>query len=137
VTRAAAVWIAAGLAGCTGGGGHRDPQGTPAREEASMTGAVSPTGDKHPGQIVYEDRVEHRTWTKTAAEVPTTIAWVKVDEHWKAVVRIEIDGAGDQREITKFGANHEFLETTTARMGAPPPTPSEPEPTPVPTPTPK
>lgn len=104
-----------------------------------MTGAVSPAGDPHPGQIVYEDHVEQRTWTRAAAEVPPTIAWVKLDGHWKPVVRIEINGAGDRREITKFGPNHEFLETTTAQMGPPPPAPSQPEPTPVPTltPTPK
>jgi len=52
------------------------------------------------------------------------------------VVRIEIDGAGEQREITTFGPNHEFLETTTVQLSASPPAPSEPEPTPTPTPIP-
>jgi len=102
-----------------------------------MNGAMSPAGDKHPRQIVYDDHVEHKTWTRSATEVPAEIAWVKVHEHWKPVVRIEIDGAGEQREITTFGPNHEFLETTTARLSAPPPAPSEPTPTPSPIPTPK
>jgi hypothetical protein len=102
-----------------------------------MSGATSPTGENHPGEIVYEDRVEKRTWTRNAADVPPTIAWVEVAERWRPVVRIEIVGAGDQREITKFGPNHEFLESTTARMGTPPPAPSQPEPTPTPTPTPE
>lgn len=99
-----------------------------------MSGAVSPAGDKHPGQIVYEDRVEGRTWTRNAADVSTSMAWVKVHDQWKPVVRIEITGAGDQREMTSFGPNNEFLETTTARLSRPPP--SEPEPTPVPVPMP-
>jgi len=69
-----------------------------------MTGAVSPAGDKHPpGQIMYDDRVEHRTWTENAADVPPTMAWVKVHDQWKPVVRIEINGAGDTREMTSFG----------------------------------
>jgi hypothetical protein len=102
-----------------------------------MTGAVSPTGDKHPGQIVYEDRVEHRTWKESAADVPTTIAWVKVHDHWKPVVRIEITGAGDQREMTAFGPEHEFLQTTTARLSEPPPSEPTSAPVPVPVPTPK
>jgi hypothetical protein len=67
---------------------------------------------------------------------PTTIAWVKVDDHWKAVVQIEINGAGDRREIAKYGANHVFLETTTATMGPPPAAPSQPQPVPTPMPTP-
>ncbi|HSK00168.1 MAG TPA: hypothetical protein VK932_02960 [Kofleriaceae bacterium] len=104
-----------------------------------MNGAVSPAGDPHPGQIEYDDRVEDRTWTRSAADVPQAIAWVKVGERWRPVVRFEIVGAGDQREITSFGPNHEFLETTTARMSAaPPPSGGDPElvPVPVPTPTP-
>jgi peptide-methionine (S)-S-oxide reductase len=87
--------------------------------EPWQTGATYPARDKHPGQIVFEDLVEKRTWTDSAAEVPPTIAWVKVAGHWKPVVQIEINGVGDQREITKFGPNHEFLEVTTARMGPP------------------
>jgi hypothetical protein len=136
VTRPVAAWIMLGLAGCPGSGPNREPPSNTAKEEAPVSGAKSPSGEPHPGQIVYEDRVEKRTWTRNAAEVPPTIAWVKVAEHWKPVVRIEIDGMGDQREITKFGPDREFLEVTSARMGPPPPAPSEPEPVPVPVPTP-
>lgn len=102
-----------------------------------MTGAVSPAGDKHPGQIVYDDRVEHRTWTENTANVPPTMAWVKVHDHWKAVVRIEITGAGDTREMTSFGPDHEFLETTTATLSGPAPSAPAPTPTSTPIPTPK
>ena len=133
-----AAWISgAGLGGCASGGPRQEPPKNTAREEAPMNGALSPAGDKHPGQIVYDDHVEHKTWTRSATEVPAEIAWVKIEDHWKPVVRIEIDGAGDQREITTFGPNHQFLETTTARLSAPPPAPSEPTPTPSPIPTPK
>jgi hypothetical protein len=98
-----------------------------------MTAATSPTGEPHPGTIEYIDHVENRTWTRSAAEVPSTIAWVKVNEQWRPVVRIEINGAASQREITKFGAHGEFLETTTAQIGPPPAAPSEPTPTLTPT----
>jgi len=81
-----------------------------------VTGAVSPTGERHPGQIEYDDRVEERTWTQAASEVPTGIAWVEVGDAWKPVVRIEIRGAGDAREIAKFGPDHALLEVTTASV---------------------
>ena len=84
-------------------------------------GAYSPAGDKHPGQIVYEDHVEHRTWTRNAIDVPATIAWVMVGARWRPVVLIEIDGTGQRREITTYGPNREFLEHTSAQLTAPPP----------------
>jgi hypothetical protein len=99
-----------------------------------MTGAASPAGDKHPGQIVYEDRVENRTWTRNAADVSQAMAWVKVHDQWKPVVRIEITGGGDTREMMSFGPGHEFLETTTAQLSGA--SHGEAAPTPVPTPTP-
>ena len=95
-------------------------------------GAHSPTGEPHPGQIVHDDKVEGRTYTKSAAEVPTTIAWVDVDGTWKAVVRIEITGTTAQRRITKFGVDGKMLETT---IQAPPPPSRSSTPTPTPTPT--
>jgi hypothetical protein len=104
-----------------------------------MNGAISPAGDPHPGQIEYDDRVEDRVWTQSAVEVPQTIAWVKVGDRWRPVVRFEIVGAGERREITSFGPNREFLERTTARLSAPPagaPPAGEPEPVPVPMPSP-
>ena len=81
-------------------------------------GARSPTGEPHPGQIVHDDKVDGRTWTAAAANVPRTIAWVDVNGSWKAVVRIEITGTSEQRRITKFGADGQMLETT---IQAPPP----------------
>jgi hypothetical protein len=139
VTRLAAGWVALGLATAGCGGPDAKPTAAPDNhdhKDTAMKSSVSPAGEHHPGQITYIDHVENRTWTQTAAEVPTTIAWVKVDDHWKAVVQIEINGAGDRREITKYGANHVFLETTTATMGPPPAAPSQPQPVPTPMPMP-
>ena len=82
----------------------------------AATGAVSPTGERHPGQIEYDDRVEDRTWTQAASEVPTSVAWVEVDDVWRPVVRLELRGAGDAREIVKYGADHALLEITTGRI---------------------
>ncbi len=131
----AVACLTATLAACPGRASRRqEPVTTAHGEEAPMIAAVSPAGDKHPGEIVYEDRVENRTWTRLATDVPVTMAWVKVDETWKPVVRIEIVGDGDQREITKFGPAGEFLETTVAHLSAPTANPA-PVPTPVPTPT--
>jgi hypothetical protein len=79
-----------------------------------VTGATSPTGEAHPGTIEYDDRVEGRHWTRTAAEVPVSIAWVEADGVWKPVVRIEISGEGKRREIAKFGSDRALLEITTA-----------------------
>jgi hypothetical protein len=85
------------------------------------TGATSPSGERHPGEILYQDRVEHRTFTRKAADVPTAVAWVEVgDEQWKPVVRIEITaGQGDECHIAKFGPGHELLDTTNARLPRP------------------
>lgn len=92
-------------------------------------GASSPAGDQHPGEILHEDKIDGRTWTRAAAEVPRTIAWVEVHGAWKPVVRIEITGTPEQRRFTKFGADGAMLETT---IQAPPrPAPSSP-PEPVP-----
>ncbi|HET9624836.1 MAG TPA: hypothetical protein VFP84_25890 [Kofleriaceae bacterium] len=112
----------------------------PSREEHTMeNGARSPAGDVHPGEVVHDDKIEGKTWTRAAAEVPTSIAWVHVAGAWKPVTRIEITGTVDQRRITKFGADGQMLETT---IQAPPPgrgrpAAPAPAPTPVPTPTPK
>jgi hypothetical protein len=132
--RGAAAWALL-VAGCAGGGvkGSKQDQAPVAREEAQMSGAVSPDGDKHPGEIVHDDKVDGRVWTRKAAEVPVSIAWVKVDGKWKAVTRIEITGSAERREMTKFGAKGEFLETTVAQMSPAGGTPAPSEPTPTPT----
>ena len=77
-----------------------------------MSGAISPSGKKHPGKILHEDLVDGRRWTKKASEVPQSIAWVNVDDDWHAVVRIEITGAAGRRHISKFGIDGNLLEST-------------------------
>jgi len=108
---------------------------TPVQAEHTMSGATSPTGQTHPGEIVHDDKVDGRTWTRKAADVPPTIAWVQLDEIWVPVVRIEITGTAEARRFTKFGPDGQMLETT---IQAPPPqrpaAPTEPTPIPVPTP---
>jgi hypothetical protein len=89
-------------------------------EVNKMTGTTSPSGATHPGQILFEDRVDDRQWTKQANEVPQTIAWVNVEGVWLPVIRIEITGTVDKRRITKYGQDGEFLETT---IQSPPPRP--------------
>lgn len=86
--------------------------------EATMTGEISPAGIQHPGQILFEDRIENRQWTRQANEVPESIAWVENENQWYPVVRIEITGTTEQRRITKYGENDTFLETT---IQSPPP----------------
>jgi hypothetical protein len=104
----------------------KNPSSKPQTQENTMdNGARSPTGESHPGQIVHDDKVDGRTWTAAAVDVPNTIAWVDVNGTWKAVVRIEITGTPDQRRITKFGTDGQMLETT---IQAAPPTPRLPAP---------
>ncbi len=77
-----------------------------------MNSAVSPAGDRHPGEIVHDDKVDKRVWTRRAEEVPRTIAWVESEGKWVPVVRIEITGTPERREMAKFGPGGRFLETT-------------------------
>lgn len=83
-----------------------------------MTGERSPTGEKHPGTIVNEDKVGGRTWTDRASEVPQTIAWVKVHARWVAVTRIVAVGTSTRREIHQYAEDGSLLQST---MQAPPP----------------
>jgi hypothetical protein len=96
-------------------------------------GAVSPAGDRHPGDIVHDDKVAERQWTARAEDIPQSIAWVRVGDAWRPVIRIEITGSEEQREFTKFGLDGEFLETT---VQSPRPRPRQPDPTPPLTPEP-
>jgi hypothetical protein len=80
-----------------------------------MNGAVSPAGDRHPGEIVFEDRSDGRRWTERADENDQTIAWVESDGAWRPVVRVVLAKAERFMEITKFGPNDEPLEHTIAR----------------------
>jgi|GEM_PF-1543073 len=100
-------------------------------QEPSMSAATSPTGEPHPGDIVNDDKVDGRTWTVKASEVPPTIGWVQVGAEWQAVVRIEISGTPERRRITKFGVDGTMLEST---VMSPPPQPRAPDPMPMPTP---
>jgi len=152
---ARAACVAVSVAGCAAEQRHTAPSTPPTPDDANraevrgaatdpahsvpaehtMSGATSPNGQAHPGEIVHDDKVDGRTWTRSAADVPPTIAWVEVDGTWVAVVRIEITGSADARRMTKFGPDGQMLEST---IQAPPPqrpaAPAEPTPIPVPTP---
>ncbi len=82
-----------------------------------MAGALSPDGDQHPGEIVFENLVENRTHSEPATEVPVGIAWVKLAGRWVPVVKIIITGAGRIREMTSFGPDGQFLSRTVGTMG--------------------
>lgn len=106
-----------------------------AHTEDPMTETASqPNEATHPGEIVHDDKVDGRSWTVKASEVPETIAWVTVNGVREPVVRIEITGTREQRRFTKFGRDGQMLETT---IQAPPPRPPPSNPTPTPTPTPE
>lgn len=94
---------------------HERPQqqaATTHKESSVSTGATSPSGESHPGEIAFDDKVDGRTYTRKAAEVPVSIAWVEVAGRHEPVLRIEITGTTERREITKFGRDGKFLETT-------------------------
>ena len=84
-----------------------------------MSGINSPPGDRHPGEILFEDRVDGRQWNRQASEVPQTIAWVNVNGVWQPVVRIEITGTVQQRRISKFAKDGTLLESTIQAPPAP------------------
>jgi hypothetical protein len=96
--------------------GHADK---PAEGNKPMNGATSAAGDRHPGEIVHEDKVAGRVWTERAENVPRAIAWARIEDKWVAVVKIRITGTPERREITRFGVDDKFLDTT---VQAPPPT---------------
>ena len=99
-----------------------------------MTAATSPSGEAHPGQIENIDKIENKTWVEQASDVPQSIGWVRTNDVWVPVVRIEITRSDLRIEVTKFGKNRTLLETT---VSSPPPTrKSAPLPMPTPTPTP-
>ncbi len=85
-----------------------------------MAEALSPAGDQHPGEIVYDNKVENRTYSQRAADVPVGIAWVRLEARWVPVVKIVITGAGQVREMTSYGPDDQFLSRTTGTIGPPP-----------------
>ena len=89
-----------------------------------MNGSTSPDGTKHPGEILHVDKMDGREWSRAAADVPLTIAWVHSSGLWVAVARIEITGTPTRRRMTKFGVDGAMLETT---IQGPPPPPQRPQ----------
>jgi hypothetical protein len=105
---------------------------------APASGATSPAGDPHPGQVEFVDRVEDRSWTEPAGDVPQGIAWAEVEPgRWVPVARVVSDGAPGRLEITRFDAAGDLVDVTVQRPSRPPPADDEPTPMPTPTPTPE
>lgn len=77
-----------------------------------VTGAVSPTGEQHPGTVVNEDTVGGTTRADRASDVPQSIAWVKVHDRWVAVTRIVAVGTTERREIHQYAADGSLLQRT-------------------------
>ncbi len=96
-----------------------DPATTTRSDSNKMDGATSPTGEQHPGEILHIDKIDDREWSRAAADVPQTIAWVASGDTWIAVTKIEITGTTAPRRMTKFGPDGAMLETTV--QGPPPP----------------
>jgi len=111
------VWFMTACSGTNAGQSFSQDQAR-TQEIIKMSDATSPSGDKHPGEILFEDKIEGRQWSKQATEVPETIAWVNVQGVWQPVQRIEITGTVQQRRISKFGKDGTLLEST---IQAPPP----------------
>jgi hypothetical protein len=84
----------------------------PHAEAHGVTGAVSPTGEQHPGTIVNEDTVGGTTRAHRASDVPQSIAWVKVHDRWIAVTRIVAVGTTARREIHQYAADGSLLQST-------------------------
>jgi hypothetical protein len=81
-------------------------------KRSAMKGSISPSGDKHPGEIHYEDTVDRRKWSEKASAVPRSIAWVNVEGVWRPVVNIKITGTAGHRHIAKFGPDGDLLDIT-------------------------
>ncbi len=107
--RAAALLLVLSAIACQGRG---DAPEIPAPEGKNVTGSLSPAGDRHPGKIEFDDKVDKRQWTERAGEVPQMIAWDKSEGGWVPVVRIEITGIPKRREMKYFGPNGRFLRTS-------------------------
>lgn len=92
---------------------------TGAEKTAPARGAISPAGDRHPGEIVHEDKVDGRVWTRRAADLPVLIAWVELEGKWVPVVRLEITGTKERKAVTAYGPGGRFLKRTVASPATP------------------
>jgi hypothetical protein len=85
-------------------------------DDHAATGATSPSGDPHPGDVEFDDQIEGRTWRQRPEELPQSIAWVEVEPgRWAAVTRVVTAGAPSHLEITRFGSGGVFLDVTVQR----------------------
>jgi hypothetical protein len=106
----AACLLAALLASACRSGSKDAP---PSFKEGHVTnGTFSPTGEKHPGQIRFVDKIEKKVETKSASDVPQFIAWSRMKDKWVPVVQIVISGTHKNMEITSYGPGEQYLSTT-------------------------
>jgi hypothetical protein len=89
-----------------------EPAAPVKQEVSAMTGATSPNGDKHPGEIVNEDKTNGKTSTIKAEEVPQSFAWKKAGGKWVPVVRTELSATSVGLEAKAFGPGNQLLEST-------------------------
>jgi hypothetical protein len=93
-------------------------------EAKAASGAVSPSGDRHPGPIEFQDRVDGRTWKEDPDTLPQTMSWAELEPgRWVAVTRIVTDGVPGRLEIKRFASDGTLLDVTVQRP--PPPTSAE------------
>ena len=90
-------------------------EGIVPREEVVVTGELSPDGERHPGLIVYVDRINNTTHSDNVSDVLQEVAWVFDGFKWQAVVRCELVGEpGGRCHIEQFGADGRTLQRTYA-----------------------
>ena len=67
---------------------------------------------EHPGTIVFVDDASGTARTRSAAEVPETIAWATVDGERLPVVRVVAITVGPQRTLRSYGPDGRLLSST-------------------------
>jgi hypothetical protein len=73
----------------------------------------------HPGTITFVDANAGTENVRAAGDVPETIAYCRVGEHWVPVTRVVALVVGNKRDIKKYAADGTLLETT-AQFRKPP-----------------
>lgn len=102
--------------------------------EPDPSGAVSPSGERHPGEVEFDDQVEGRHWREPAGDLSQTMAWGEVEPgRWVAITRIQTSGAPGRLEITRFDADGRLVDVTVQRPSRPPAQGADAGPTPTPT----